>query len=332
MEKKKMFMALTVVLVIVAAAIGAVLLMGSDDGETNGVKILTLKKDSNSQEYSPLDADAVYNGSYPLARYLYLYTDGIPTGEVYQWLNFILNESKGQDLASDSGFYPLSSSNLTEMQAQLEGGSPAGADTSITQMGSDTMHELCQLWASHFKNETGISVTITGGGSGLGIAQFVQGGVDVAQASRQIKPSEIETAESNGIDVVEWKVALDGIAIIVNSENKIDSLTMEQLRGIYNGTYTNWNQVGGDGAPIVLYGRNSASGTYDYFKEKALINGEYSSSMQQFSGNSQIVVQVEDNKGGVGYVGIGYAKEATAAELPSDELTAEIIAQVRLED
>ncbi|QLH75616.1 MAG: PstS family phosphate ABC transporter substrate-binding protein [Methanomassiliicoccales archaeon] len=219
------------------------------------------------------------------------------------------------------------------MREKLAGGSAAGADNAITQMGSDTMHELCQLWASHFANETGISVTITGGGSGLGIAQFIQGNVDVAQASRPMKQSEKDTAIANGINPVEFKVAIDGIAVIVNADNKVESLTMEQLRGIYNGTYTNWNQVGGDNAPIVLYGRNSASGTYDYFKEVALLKGEYSSSMQQFSGNSQIVVQVEDNKGGIGYVGIGYAKEAAAADLPVEEMAETIHEQIlRAED
>jgi phosphate transport system substrate-binding protein len=192
----------------------------------------------------------------------------------------------------------------------LMGGDDEGTkDEPITQKGSDTMLELCQLWAQNFTANEDIEVSIAGGGSGTGITALVSGDVDVAQASRQIKQSEIDQAKGNGVDPVEWRVAVDGIAVIVNSANPVKNLTMKQLDGIYNGTITNWKDVGGNDLTIILYGRNAASGTYAYFQEVVLKNGNYSTNMQQFTGSQQLLGQVEDNAGGIGYVGIGYASD-----------------------
>jgi phosphate transport system substrate-binding protein len=310
MEKKMMYLAVAVVAVIVIAAVGAAALMGNTGTKDEGTKIVLLKRTSTSQAYSPLDKEAVYNGSYPLARYLYLYTNGIPNGSVYAWLNWILTADKGQSHAEDAGYYALPTNILTVMRAQLDPTNHTGSNTgAVAEKGSDTMYELCVLWSQKFKNETGITVGIAGGGSGTGITAFIQKQVDIAQASRQMKQSEISQAIANGVNPVEWKVAMDGIAIIVEKSNPITVLTMDQLAKIYKGNFTNWNEVGGSNKDIVLYGRNSASGTYAYFQEVALANKPYASSMQQFAGNSQIVVQVTQNSGGIGYVGIGYAKQ-----------------------
>jgi phosphate transport system substrate-binding protein len=314
MEKKMMYMAVAVVAVLVLAAVGAVVLMGNGSPKDEGTKIVLLKKTSTSLAYSPLDKEAVYNGSYPLARYLYLYTNGIPNGSVYAWMNWILTADKGQVHAADAGYYALPDNELASMRAQLDPSNHTGGNTgAVAQKGSDTMYELCVLWSQKFANETGINVGIAGGGSGTGITAFIAKQVDIAQASRQIKQSEIDQAIANGVNPVEWKVAMDGIAIIVEKSNPISALTMEQLAMMYKGNFTNWNEVGGSDDNIVLYGRNSASGTYGYFQEVVLANKPYASSMQQFSGNSQIVVQVTQNHGGIGYVGIGYAKQGQEA-------------------
>jgi phosphate transport system substrate-binding protein len=120
-------------------------------------------------------------------------------------------------------------------------------------------------------------------------------------------------AIANGINPVEWKVAVDGIAIVVYNDNPVDTLTLTQLEGIFNGTFTNWNQVGGNDQTISLYGRDSASGSYASFKDLVLVKKEnYSSSMLQFNSNALIVPEVENSVGGIGYIGIGYAKEANA--------------------
>jgi phosphate transport system substrate-binding protein len=180
------------------------------------------------------------------------------------------------------------------------------------ESGSTTMAEIAALWASQFKKDTGITVSISTPGSGAGIKSYYSGEVQVAQASRAITAAERTSAAANNITVTEWKVAVDGIAIIVNSANPVKSLTLSQLEGIFNGTITNWKTVGGNDQQIVLYGRDSASGSYASFKDLVLKNGEnYSSSMQQFNTNALIVPEVENNAGGVGYVGIGYAKEAS---------------------
>jgi phosphate transport system substrate-binding protein len=182
----------------------------------------------------------------------------------------------------------------------------------ISESGSTTMAEVAALWASEFKSETGIKVTIDTPGSGTGITNFIQGKADIAQCSRAMKQSEKDQASANNINVTEWKVAVDGLAIITNKNNPVASLSIDQLKGIYNGTITNWNQVGGNDQSIVLYGRDSASGSYASFKDMVLGTDNYASSMQQFNTNALIVPEVENNVGGIGYVGVGYAKEASS--------------------
>lgn len=183
-----------------------------------------------------------------------------------------------------------------------------GESARITQKGSDTMLELCQIWAEDYMElNPNVIVEVSGGGSSTGITALINGQVDVAQASRQIKASEIASAQAAGFTPVEFKVAIDGIAIIVHTNNPVSTLTVEQLRGIYNGTITNWNQVGGADRAITLYGRQSTSGTYEYFWEHVLKKENYSSNMNMLTGNSAIVNAVQGDQGGIGYVGIGYA-------------------------
>ncbi|MCG7840297.1 MAG: phosphate ABC transporter substrate-binding protein, partial [Methanomassiliicoccales archaeon] len=178
----------------------------------------------------------------------------------------------------------------------------------IKQKGSDTMLELCQIWAEDYAAYTDeANVEIAGGGSSTGIAALINGQVDLAQASRAIKSSEIESANANDVEPVEFRVAIDGIAIITNQDNPVQVLTVEQLRGIYNGTIINWDQVGGDDRSITLYGRQSTSGTYEFFWEHVLEKENYSVEMQMLSGNSAITAAVNGDQGGIGYVGMGYA-------------------------
>ncbi len=187
--------------------------------------------------------------------------------------------------------------------------------TKVSEIGSDTMLELMQLTAEDFNaGSTTASVSITGGGSGVGITKLIEGSTDVAQASRAMTEAEKQNAISHGVDPVEFKVAIDGIAIITNKDNSVTELTLDQLANIYNGTYTNWNQVGGADRAIVLYGRQPTSGTYQYFEEVVLKKGkvggsDYAASMKQQTGNQQILSQVEQDAGAIGYVGVGYAKQ-----------------------
>lgn len=203
---------------------------------------------------------------------------------------------------------------IAGLAVALSSGS-AKEKTKVTEIGSDTMLELMQSCAEEFNAQSSTaSVSITGGGSGVGITKLIEGSTDVAQASRAMTDAEKQTATANGVDPVEFKVAIDGIAIITNKDNTVTSLTLDQLANIYNGTYTNWNQVGGPDLSIVLYGRQPTSGTYQYFEEVVLKKGkaggsEYSATMKQQTGNQQILSQVEQDPGAIGYVGVGYAKQ-----------------------
>jgi phosphate transport system substrate-binding protein len=330
MEKKNMYLAILAVVVIILAAIGAALVLsGTPSSKDTSAKIVLLKKTNSSHAYSPTDQTAVYNGSYPLSRYLYLYTDGVPdaTSTIHTWLAFVLNSSTGQTFVLNAGFYPLQSSDLDAMRIQLEATNKTGPNGDFKEGGSTTLSELSNLWAQNFRTETGITVTISLGGSGTGIANFINHVVDVAQASRAMTAQERASAAAAGINVTEWKVAVDGISIIVNHENPVATLTLVQLEGIYNGTYTNWQQVGGSNQAISIFGRDGASGTYASFKDLVLKQKEnYSQAMLQFNSNALIVPEVENNVGGVGYVGIGYAKEAsgTASETAATTIAASL--------
>jgi phosphate transport system substrate-binding protein len=327
MEKKNMYLAILVVVVIIVAAIGAALVLNKPGAEETNAKVVLLKKTDGSAAYSPLNQAAVYNGSYPLSRYLYLYTDGVPvnSSSIHAWLNFVLDANTGQSLVQDAGFYPLQSPDLNAMKAQLALTNKTGPIGDFKEGGSTTLAELSNLWAAAFESSTEIKVTISLGGSGTGISNFINHVVDVAQASRAMTSQERANAAEAGINVTEWKVAVDGISIIINHDNPVTTLTLTQLEGIFNGTYTNWQQVGGNNVAIGLFGRDGVSGTYASFKDLVLTQKEnYSSTMLQFNSNALIVPEVENSAGGVGYVGIGYAKEAsgTDAQTPSATIAA----------
>ncbi|MEO0026224.1 MAG: PstS family phosphate ABC transporter substrate-binding protein [candidate division WOR-3 bacterium] len=178
----------------------------------------------------------------------------------------------------------------------------------IIVKGSDTMLNLTQRLAEAFSAvRPDVTVSITGGGSGVGINAIINREVDIANASRKIKSKEISSARSNGVNPVEIVIALDGLSVIVNGKNPVSQLTVEQIGAIYRGEITNWNQLGGPNKKIVLYGRQPNSGTFVFFREE-VVKGEYSPAMRQMNGNAQIVEGVKADEGGIGYVGLGYIK------------------------
>jgi len=284
---------------------GGVGYVGIGYADATGINVLELKKDASSEAYSPTDEIAVLSGKYDLARYLYLYTKGAPTGAIKDYLQWIVSFTGGQSKVEDIGFYQISQ-NAYEDDLVKMGITPASVV--LQQKGSDTLLELCQLWSEDFKSDyPWLTVEIAGGGSSTGITALINKQVDMAQASRKIKSSEITSAQANGVNPVEFRVAIDGIAIVTHEDNPIQVLTVQQLRGIYNGTITNWNQIGGEDEDITLYGRQSTSGTYEFFWEHVLLKENYSQEMNMLSGNSAIVAAVQGDEGGIGYVGIGYA-------------------------
>lgn len=177
--------------------------------------------------------------------------------------------------------------------------------------GSDTMLNLTQRLAEAFSAaQPDVSVSITGGGSGVGINAITNGECDIANSSREIKSKEISTARANGVNPVGIVIAIDGLSVIVSEKNPVEKLTLEQIGAIFRGEIKNWNQVGGPNKKISLYGRQPSSGTFVFFRD-AVVKGEYSAAMRQMNGNAQIIEALKTDEGGVGYVGIGYLREAT---------------------
>jgi len=193
-------------------------------------------------------------------------------------------------------------------------GTPASGSESITLKGSDTVLPLAQAEAEEFMLENSDkSVTVTGGGSGVGITALIDGEVNIATASREIKAEEIEAAQANGINPVETTIAYDGISVVVNPENPVSDLTFDQLRGIYNGSISNWQDVGGDDLEIVVISRDSSSGTYEYFKEEVLQGDEYRPDALTQPATGGIVGEVSQNPNAIGYIGVAYLDESVKA-------------------
>lgn len=177
--------------------------------------------------------------------------------------------------------------------------------------GSDTLINLVQKMAEvYMEQNPGKMITVTGGGSGTGIASIINGKADIANASRQMKQKEIDLAVSKGISPKRIVVAIDGLSIVVHPDNPIEKMTFEDVGKIYRGEINNWKDLGGKDSPITLYGRQPNSGTYDFMME-VVMKGDYSPKMRQMNGNAQIIESIARDESAIGYVGVGYAKETT---------------------
>jgi len=194
-------------------------------------------------------------------------------------------------------------------------GTPAPAVRSLENKGSDTMVNLALAWAEAYMSEhPEVRISVTGGGSGTGIAAMINGTVDIANASREMKPEEIKAARANGIDPVEFTVALDAIAVVVNPQNPVDRLSLQDISDIYTGKITRWSQVGGEDRPIVLLSRESNSGTYMYFLENVIRAGAdsdllFSPDTLLLPSSEGISAEVRQNPNAIGYDGLGYVTD-----------------------
>ena len=181
------------------------------------------------------------------------------------------------------------------------------AGQNVTVKGSDTILVLGQRWAEDYmKQHPDVSIQVTGGGSGVGIAALVNGTTDIANASRAIKAAEVDKAKQAGYYPTEFKVAIDSLAVVVHQDNPIKELTVKQIMGIYTGKINNWQEVGGKNQPILRYCRESSSGTYVFFKEEILKNQDYAADCQTMPGTSAITNAVGKDPAGIGYGGVAY--------------------------
>jgi len=183
----------------------------------------------------------------------------------------------------------------------------------IENKGSDTIVNLALAWAERYQGDhPDVRISVTGGGSGTGIAALINGTVDLANASRQIKAEEIEQAQSNGVEPVEHIISRDAIAVIVNPNNPVTELTLKQISDIYSGKITNWKEVGGDDRPIVRLSRETNSGTHVYFLETVLRLGSkedktlFSTNTLLLPSSEGIIAEVRQNPNAIGYDGLGY--------------------------
>jgi phosphate transport system substrate-binding protein len=180
--------------------------------------------------------------------------------------------------------------------------------------GSDTCLPLSQKEAESFmKINSGSSITVTGGGSGVGFSALMSGTTDIAQASRSMKMDEKMKMKEAGKGYKEVVIAQDALAVIVNPANKISQLTREQLEGIFTGKTTNWKQVGGDDLAIIVYSRESSSGTFEFFKEHVLLKKNYASTALLMPATGAIVQSVSQTAGAIGYVGLAYVEKSVKA-------------------
>jgi len=207
-------------------------------------------------------------------------------------------------------------------KAASAGSAAAAQQAAFQDTGSDTLVNLALAWAERYMSENPqVRISVTGGGSGTGIAALINGTVQIANASREMSAEEIVEAEKNGISPVRFTVALDAIAVVANLRNPVQGLTLQQLSDMYTGKITRWSDVGGVDGPVVLLSRESNSGTYVYFLEQVVRLGN-SRSKSLFSPETLLMpssqgigTEVQQNPNAIGYDGLGYvtAEQKTIA-------------------
>jgi phosphate transport system substrate-binding protein len=189
----------------------------------------------------------------------------------------------------------------------------------ITVKGSDTMVILSQKWAEVFmRKNPGIFVQVTGGGSGVGIAALINGSTMIANSSRPISQEELEKMKTKyNKNSIQIACAKDGLSVFLNKVNPVEELTIAQLGDIFSGKITNWKQVGGPDAKIQLYGRESSSGTFQFFKDH-VVKTDFARTCQTLPGTAAIVNAVKKDKFGIGYGGAAYAEGVKDCKVKRD--------------
>jgi phosphate transport system substrate-binding protein len=223
-------------------------------------------------------------------------------------LRFTKNKTK-------SGWPVIAALLLAGLVTSLVG---CGGNT-INIIGSNTVTPLSAVWAEEFMEmHPEVNIAVSGPGSGVGIAKLIDRTVDICQASRTIRTTEIEQAQANGVEPYETQVAIDALSVVVHPDNPVSELTFAQLSAIYTGQITNWNEVGGNDAEIVAIARDTNSGTHVFFKEHVVqMQGlptedtslEYGGDVLMLPSTEEGVSQVADNLNAIFYPGLGYVTD-----------------------
>ena len=180
-------------------------------------------------------------------------------------------------------------------------------ERALTLAGSTTVLPIAQRAAEEFMNlHPDVSISVRGGGSGMGIAALIDGTVDIANSSRPIKTKELKKAREKGIKPVGTVIAKDGIAVIVHPSNPVGELSLAQIRAIYTGEINKWKEVGGESKTIVVISRDVASGTFEVFKKLALGGERVRPDALMLASNKAVATTVAKTPGAIGYIGLGY--------------------------
>jgi phosphate transport system substrate-binding protein len=198
------------------------------------------------------------------------------------------------------------------------GGGEAGSERAVLQnKGSDTLVNVAQAWAEAYGQiHRNVAVAVTGGGSGTGFSALINGTVDIANASRQIRESEVEAAQERGVDPVEFVVGYDALAVYLHADNPMEAFTIPQLAAVYGegGPFESWDDLGVtvpgcSSGEIVRVSRQNNSGTYAYFRETVLGDVEYKLGSRDMHGSKDVVDLVENTPCAIGYSGLAYATD-----------------------
>lgn len=204
----------------------------------------------------------------------------------------------------------LASISLTNCKQEQKNQDPELTEilkrNTIVIKGSDTELPMVKNLANLFREgNSQITFDLNGGGSSIGIEALINNETDIANSSRAMKASEIARAKQNGVNPIPIMFSVDALAIITHSKLGVDSLSTDQLMQIFSGEITNWKSIGGPDLSIVIYGRDSLSGTHSYLKNK-FIKAPYSAKIKQMNSNAEIVSAVQKDKAGIGYAGVGF--------------------------
>lgn len=222
--------------------------------------------------------------------------------------NIVLNLSKAVGILAIGGLLVACSQ---KSDSQTEGST---SSSSITIKGSDTTLPISQKLAEQYMLEnSGETLIVTGGGSGVGISSLMAETTDIAQSSRKIKFDEVLKIEDAGKSIEEIVIAYDAMAIVVHPENKVNDLTRQQLEDIFTGKIQNWSELGGDDLKIIPYSRETSSGTYEFFKESVLNDKNYVNGIMSMPATGAIIQSVNQTPGAIGYVGLAYLNEDVKA-------------------
>jgi len=239
---------------------------------------------------------------------------------------------KNKFLAMAAGAFALLATTALQAQAKVDSGLPeyakvSGVSGNLSSVGSDTLANLMTLWAEEFKRiYPNVNVQIQAAGSSTAPPALTEGTSNLGPMSRLMKDNEIEAFEKkHGYKPTPVAVAIDALAVFVHKDNPIEGLNLQQIDAIFSSTRTcgapadlnNWGQLGlggpWAGRSIQLYGRNSVSGTYGYFKEHALCKGDYKNTVNEQPGSASVVQSVSASLNGIGYSGIGYTTSSVRA-------------------